>query len=65
MYPDGYARPARTMTLPDVKDFALQLLQGVLAEIPHSNIRAAVRRRVFKMTGDRLRKAKEEIREAD
>jgi len=62
-YPDRYGRKPRTMTLADVKDLVTQLLEAVLQVIPDSTIRAAVRRRVYKVSGDSLRKAKEHTRD--
>jgi hypothetical protein len=63
MHPDRYARKAFTMSLADVKDLISQLLDAIAEVIRDPATRAAVRRRIRKLTDSAIRQAKERARD--
>ncbi len=55
-------RKARTMSVREVRELISQLVSAVAQAIPDVHLRAEVRRRIYELTGRRLRKAKESRR---
>jgi hypothetical protein len=62
MNPDRYTRKARTMSLSEVRELISQMVGAIAKAIPDAHVRAEVRRRIYKLTGQRLRKVKESRR---